>query len=589
VRCGDYCKPGAGYADQLRAFFERLTPSGVTIRVDPKIGHFLVLLFVINSLSGLLLSMIYIQTPLHDDASVALLSGTLWKAFFILMIISGVISWLFVLAQESRGVAQEESQRQTNLLVDEINAHERTDMALQQAKEHAEAANEAKSRYLTGISHELRSPLNAILGYAQLLEIDRRLPVELKGALSVIHRSGDHLADLIQGLLDISKIEAGRLELHQDQVQLRLLMDQLVHMFRFQAEEKGLQFEYHCADRLPELVKTDEKRLRQILINLLSNAIKYTQHGGVSLHLGYRNQVAEFIVRDTGLGIAPENQERIFLPFERVRTPGSNVAGTGLGLTITRLLTEIMGGEIALESESGRGSMFRVSLMLSSISKPIAEPIAPLRTPVGYEGSPRRVLVVDDDDSHRQLVRALLTPLGFEVTDVSNALFAIDVMQNEHPDIVLLDVQMPEMDGWTLLDAIRVDYPHLPVLMISADASEGRNHGDATPAHDGYLIKPFRLSALIEALGQLMDLKWHFAGEREEAGLSTLGALEIPSPTMTRQLLELAAIGHRKGFLKEVFELRDQKLIGEVFAQTMIDLANGFQFDSIKTLLQQPD
>ncbi len=590
VRCGDYCKPGAGYPDQLRGFFGKLTPSVMTLRVDPKIGHFLVLLFVINGLSGLLLSTIYIQTPLLDDTSVELLSGTLWKAFFILMIISGVISWLFVLAQESREVAQNESQHQTNLLMDEINAHERTDKALQLAKEHAEAANHAKSRYLTGISHELRSPLNAILGYAQLLENDRRLPTELQGALNVIHRSGDHLADLIQGLLDISKIEAGRLDLHQDQVQLSLLMDQLVHMFRFQAEEKGLQFEYRCVDRLPELVKTDEKRLRQILINLLSNAIKYTQQGGVSLQLAYRNQVAEFIVRDTGVGIAPEDQERVFLPFERVRSAGSNVAGTGLGLTITRLLTEIMGGELILESEAGRGSMFRVSLMLSSISKPRADPVAPLRTPSGYEGPQRRVLVVDDDDSHRQLMRAILTPLGFEVTDINSALLAMDVIRRENPDIVLLDVEMPGMDGWSLLDTLRSDYPRLPVLMISADASEGRNHDDAAPAHDGYLIKPFRLGALIDALGEFMKLTWYFADERNDSAPHAVSAaVQIPSSAVTRHLLELAAIGHRKGLLEEIFKLRDQRAVSEHFAQTMIALADGFQFDSIKTLLQKTD
>ena len=589
VRCGDYCKPGAGYQDQLRGFFGKLAPSALTIRFDPKIAHFLLLLFVINGLSGLLLYMIYTQTPLLDDSSVALLSGTLWKAFFVLMIISGVISWLFVLAHESRQLAQDESQRQTNLLIDEINAHERTDKALQLAKEHAEAANEAKSRYLSGISHELRSPLNAILGYAQLLENDKRLPAEFKAPLNVIHRSGDHLADLIQGLLDISKIEAGRLDLHQDQVQLRVLMEQLVNMFRFQAEAKGLAFEYCCADRLPELVKTDEKRLRQILINLLSNAIKYTDQGSVSLYLRYRNQVAEFTVRDTGVGIAQENLERIFQPFERVRSPGNNVAGTGLGLTITRLLSEIMGGELTLESQPGRGSVFRLSLMLSSISKPMVEPIAPLHTPTGYEGPARHVLVVDDDDAHRQLVRATLTPLGFNVIDVSAATDALEIMRDARPDIILLDVQMPGMDGWSLLDTIRIDHPHVPVLMISADASEGRNQGDAIPAHDGYLIKPFRLGALIETLGSLLDLKWVFDRKEQETRAEKMDALEIPATDATNRLLELAVIGHRRGFLDEVFRLRSQQVVNEVFAQTMIALANRFQFDSIKTLLQKAD
>ncbi|WP_246841682.1 HAMP domain-containing sensor histidine kinase [Cellvibrio sp. PSBB023] len=214
--------------------------------------------------------------------------------------------------------------------------------ALQTAKEQAEAANLAKSRYLTGISHELRSPLNAVLGYAQLLEKASDIPASRKDALGVIRRSGEHLADLIEGLLDISKIEAGRLDLHQDQVRLSLLLEQLVHMFRLQAEAKGLEFIYECQDRLPELVRTDEKRLRQILINLLSNAVKYTNKGKVVFKLRYRSQVAEFTVTDTGEGIAAENMERIFRPFERVHRPGSTATGTGLGLTITRLLCEIM-------------------------------------------------------------------------------------------------------------------------------------------------------------------------------------------------------------------------------------------------------
>ena len=187
------------------------------------------------------------------------------------------------------------------------------------------------------------------------MENDATVPAHRKEALGVIRRSGEYLSDLIEGLLDISKIEAGRLDLHRDQVRIGLLMEQLVTMFRLQAEDKGLAFEYHCPNPLPDLVTTDEKRLRQILINLLSNAIKYTDAGGVSLTLRYRSQVAEFTVRDTGEGIAPENIERIFRPFERIRTPGQARAGTGLGLTITRLLTEIMGGDISVTSEPGRG------------------------------------------------------------------------------------------------------------------------------------------------------------------------------------------------------------------------------------------
>ena len=309
ARCQDYCKPGANYREQMSRFFVNYFPKFVTSSINSRFGHFLLLVSFINGLSAILLSLIYFQTPIDAPETAALLEATLWKVFFLLVIVTGVVSWLFVLAHESRLVAQEESQRQTRLLMEEIEAHERTDQALQQAKEEADAANLAKSRYLTGISHELRSPLNAILGYAQLLEKDADIPAHRREALGVIRHSGEHLADLIEGLLDISKIEAGRLDLHQDPVRINTLLEQLVNMFRMQAQAKGLSFYYECKNALPEWVKTDEKRLRQILINLLSNAVKYTNSGSITFKIQYRSQVAEFIVQDTGEGIATENLE----------------------------------------------------------------------------------------------------------------------------------------------------------------------------------------------------------------------------------------------------------------------------------------
>ncbi|HEX7763926.1 MAG TPA: histidine kinase dimerization/phospho-acceptor domain-containing protein, partial [Cellvibrio sp.] len=239
ARCQDYCKPDADYVHQVGNFLKRFLPDSISDNINSRLGHFIILVVVINGLSAILLSLIYFQTPIDAPETAALLEATLWKVFFLLVIITGVVSWLFVLAHESRVVAQEESQRQTRLLMEEIEAHERTDRALQTAKEQAEAANLAKSRYLTGISHELRSPLNAVLGYAQLLEKASDIPASRKDALGVIRRSGEHLADLIEGLLDISKIEAGRLDLHQDQVRLSLLLEQLVHMFRLQRKPKG--------------------------------------------------------------------------------------------------------------------------------------------------------------------------------------------------------------------------------------------------------------------------------------------------------------------------------------------------------------
>lgn len=598
ARCQDYCKPGANYTNQLKDFFKVFLPQTITENINSRLGHFLILVLVINGLSAILLSLIYFQTPIDAPETAALLEATLWKVFFLLVIITGVVSWLFVLAHESRVVAQEESQRQTRLLMEEIEAHERTDRALQSAKEEAEAANLAKSRYLTGISHELRSPLNAILGYAQLLEKDASIPAHRKDALGVIRRSGEHLADLIEGLLDISKIEAGRLDLHQDQVRIAVLMEQLVHMFRLQAEAKGLQFIYECKDRLPELVRTDEKRLRQILINLLSNAIKYTEKGSVVFKLRYRSQVAEFTITDTGEGIAPENIERIFRPFERVRRAGSTVTGTGLGLTITRLLSEIMGGDVSVTSQPGVGSTFKASLMLASINTPHKDPfLAPVQTIYGYQGATKRIMLVDDENSHRQLMRAMLSPLGFEIVDIDSPLLALEKLAHEIeqqtcPDLIMLDVSMPGMNGWQLAKQLRELGYQAPIIMVSADASEGtdlplHDHTETPPLHNAYVIKPVRINLLLDHIGRLLNLVWCY--DKQEKVLSPvtrIQTLEFPAEQHLDDLAHLASIGHKKGLLDKIQILEQTGEASPAFIQELKSLSNSFQFEKISSMME---
>ncbi|TVP59656.1 MAG: response regulator [Halomonadaceae bacterium] len=594
ARCGDYCKPGAGYREQIRQYLERYIPPSLLPRINSRIGQFLALMLLINGASGLLMSLIYYQTPTTDVSSLAVLATTLWQVFFVLLIITGVISWLFVLAHESRLVAQEESNRQNRLLMAEIDAHEITDKALQSAKEQAEAANEAKSRYLTGISHELRSPLNAVMGYAQLLEKDAGIPPERKQALSVIRRSSEYLSDLIEGLLDISKIEAGRLILHQDEVRIDLMMDQLVQMFHLQALEKGLSFRFHCKDRLPRLVRTDEKQLRQILINLLSNAIKYTQVGSVTLTLRYRGEVATFAIEDTGEGIAPEDIERIFMPFERIRVPGSNTTGMGLGLTITRLLTDIMGGDLKVDSVPGEGSVFQVALMLSSIASNEPDNSHGERPTIfGFNGPPRRLVVVDDELTHRQLMRTVLVPLGFDVVEIPDPRQVMAALAEAPMDLVMLDVCMPGMDGWSLLDTIKARYPEMPVIMVSADASEGRQQTPDTLHHNGYFVKPIRLTQLIEHIGRLLGLQWRYQGDRQHPQRAlqqrSMEGMEMPEAHHIRHLLGLAIIGHHKGMLESLYDLRKSGNGSDAFYEELIRLTNDFQFDAIRNLLQVTD
>jgi signal transduction histidine kinase/CheY-like chemotaxis protein/purine-cytosine permease-like protein len=595
ARCHDYCKPGANYREQLKRFFSSFLTEHITSKISSQVGQFLGLVTIINGLSALLLSLIYFQTPIHDSGTAMLLENTLWKVFFLLVIITGIVSWLFVLAHESRHVAQEESQRQTRLLMKEIEAHERTDRALQLAKDEAEAANQAKSRYLTGISHELRSPLNAVLGYAQLLEKDPDMPSHRQEAIGVIKRSSEHLADLIEGLLDISKIEAGRLDLHKDQVRLPLLMNQLVTMFRLEAEARGLQFLYECEDRLPEFISTDEKRLRQILINLLSNAIKYTEKGQVIFKLRYRNQVAEFTVQDTGEGIAQENIERIFRPFERVRNPGSSATGTGLGLTITRLLTDIMGGDLSVTSAVGIGSTFKASLMLASISNPFLDPLrVPVHNIIGYAGATRTLMLVDDEQTHRHLMRSLLIPLGFKLIEVTNSLDALDILaretlNNNRPDLMMLDVSMPGMNGWQLAKKLREAHFHSPVIMVSADASEGANQPvmHEPLLQDAYITKPVNLNLLLDHIGHLLNLSWRYENEPNQiiAPNKIIHSIELPADEHLDDITQLASIGHKKGLQEKIIQLENEKLATPEFITLLKTLTSGFQFGKIIRLV----
>ncbi|MHC2566959.1 signal transduction histidine kinase/purine-cytosine permease-like protein [Bradyrhizobium liaoningense] len=373
ARCHDLCKPHARIQAQVSETLGKLMPQPIYARINSQLGHYIGVFVVSAGLVALVLGLIYLQTSASVHGENELVSDVLWKVFFSLSIIIGVVAWLFVLAQQSRRAAEAETRRQTTLLIQEIDAHKRTDAELQRAKEVAESANLAKSRYVVGLSHELRSPLNAISGYAQLLEQDTTLGPKPRDQVRVVRRSADHLSGLIDGILDISKIEAGRLYLSRDEVRLGEFLEQLVGMFRLQAAAKGIDFVFRRPASLPLVVYADEKRLRQVLINLLSNAIKFTQSGSVQFVVHYRSPVAEFEVIDTGPGIRGDDLERIFAPFERGALGVSQPqTGTGLGLTISRLLAGVMGGDIKVVSTVGTGSTFKVKILLSEVTNPQA-------------------------------------------------------------------------------------------------------------------------------------------------------------------------------------------------------------------------
>jgi signal transduction histidine kinase/CheY-like chemotaxis protein len=512
TRCRDCCKPAARLSNQTGNLLDKVLPRHVLNALNTDVGHYLGVLLLFCGVIGIVLSLVYFQISLEPGVDRRAVESALWAVFFVLSLIFGVVAWLFVLAQQSRQVAEEESRRQTDLLMREIDAHKRTDAKLQQAKETAEAASKAKSRYVVGLSHELRNPLNAILGYSLILERDTSIPVKRKDAIKVVRRSAEHLSGLIDGLLDISKIEAGRFELDRQEVRLREFLDQLVDMFRLQAANKGIAFRFFPAQGLPATVYADENRLRQVLINLISNAIKFTDSGHVTLRIKYRNQVAELLVEDSGIGIHAEDLDRVFRPFERARSgPARTTTGTGLGLTITKMLVETMGGEITVTSTPGVGSAFRVKLLLSEVPRPrtAATQEAQIR---GYTGPRQTILIVDDDPVQRDLLRQLLEPLGFAVLTAASGHECLTLAEQHKVHLVLLDVLMPEMDGWEVADALRRTTDERPaIVMLSALTADKSAEVKPDRAYDHYLIKPINLRQLMDKLHALLDIEWTHA------------------------------------------------------------------------------
>ncbi|WP_061938741.1 ATP-binding protein [Aureimonas sp. AU22] len=596
ARCHDLCKPHARFAAQASALARATLPQPLLARVDSRTGRYLGGLGLLAAVLSLVLGLIHYQATLASPRDSETIAAALWAAFFILLIVAGIATWFFVLAQESRRVAQEESARQTSLLLKEIAAHKRTDAALQAAKERAEAASLAKSRYVVGMSHELRTPLNAVLGYAQLLEDDAAIPREKAGGIRTIRRSAEHLSGLIDGILDISRIETGRLALQRADVRLDDFLAQIVEMVRLQAEAKGLAFRFVKPAGLPDVVRTDEKRLRQILINLLTNAVKYTEAGSVTFEVAYRSQVAILSVTDTGPGIAETEAARIFEPFERGDAARGKLPGLGLGLTITRLLASLMGGDVSMSSRLGEGSRFEVRVMLSAAPpRPsrdagvaVPRPEAPAR---GYAGSRRTILVADDDEAHRELMMELLRPLGFIVLTAADGATALRLVSEIRPDLFLLDIQMPGMDGWRLARRLRAAGQGGAILMLSATLAEmpaPDGEAEDDPAIAGALTKPVDLKALLSAIGRTLALEWTREEPSPAPAPAVSDAAARPGAADMAELKRLGRIGFAKGVERKLDALdADPQLAG--FVAALRAPARDFDWKRFVAILEASD
>ncbi|MEY4506742.1 MAG: hypothetical protein RL297_1320 [Pseudomonadota bacterium] len=592
-RCHDRCKTNARGVEQFKGWLSAWLPAPLAVRVNFRAGQYFLIFVSISTVMAFLIGVVYVQESLQGNSEG--LYGPLLKIYALLMLMAAVVSWWVVLTSDSRRMAQDESERQTQLLMIEIEAHQRTDAELQTARDRAESASLAKTRHVAGMTHELRTPLTSILGYAHILLKQRELSIWVRETLVTMQRSGEHMRALIDGSLDLARIEAGRLKLDTAPVPLPTLLDDVERMMRPQAEGKGLRFVVQRDGGLPDWIRADAKRLRQILINLLSNAVRFTDEGGVLLRVDFRQQVARIDVIDSGIGIAEQDQKRIFLPFER-GSAGRRVreTGTGLGLTITHLLCDLMGGELSLLSQPGAGSTFSVRLYLPPIApgpKNTLSVTSDLRSITGYVGLQRTLLVVDDQPLHRQLLAGLLVPLGFSVLEAASGQECLEVIQQHAPDLLLLDLTMDGLDGWQTATLVRERFTaqQLPIVFVSANLFDNQPEQLEALGCQGFVVKPVLESELLDVLQHTLKLDWQrepVDGPAPSSPTAPTGEPTALPPELREDLLRLARQGQSVALRQRLWTAHSQEPALATTLTLMQSYADRFDFHSLMTLLR---
>jgi signal transduction histidine kinase len=577
ARCDDLCKPDARLAAQWSAALRRVLPRRAWPYLDTGLGHFLLLMMVVAPVLGAVLGL--------------MLRHGFGKVYAVLLLIAGVVAWWFVLAHKSRQVAQEESNRQTLLLMREIESHKRTDEQLQQAKRAADAANQAKTRYITAISHELRTPLNSILGYAQLLEEDGAAATaspRQQQAVRVIRRGGDHLLGLIEGTLDVARIEGGKLALEPRPMRFAELVQEVARMFELQAAGKGIAFRTELAGVLPQAVRADEKRLRQILINVAGNAVKFTRRGQVVFRVAYARETARFDIEDSGPGMGEDELARVFEPFERGSAAGRAAAGgSGLGLTIARMLTDLMGGEMTVKSTPGVGTCFSIRLFLPELRHAAPGRGLSAAARIGYEGPRRRILVVDNEEDDRGLLVNLLQPLGFELLQADSGEACLELLRGgARPDAIFMDLAMPGIDGWETIRRLRAQgLSEAPVAIVSANAFDKALDNDVGVGSDDFIVKPVRMGELLDWLGDRLALQWQCAPQ--EDAVPPAAPLVLPPAAQLRALADVVQLGYYRGIVQHLERIASAAPACGPYVERMRTLAREFKFDAMTAEIEE--
>ncbi len=453
-----------------------------------------------------------------------------------------------------------------------------------------------RSEFLAQMSHELRTPLNGILGFARILQRDKSLTQRQVRGLKIIDESGQHLLALINDILDLARIDAAKLELIPTDVDLHTLLQVVCDIVRVKAEEKNLLFTFNSEGALPA-VRVDEKRLRQVLLNLLSNAIKFTDKGRVTLRASSvpgaddGHARLRFEVEDRGVGMDREQVGRLFQPFEQVGDARRREGGTGLGLAISRQLVRLMGGDIEVRSTPGEGSLFCFEIVAPLAIEHVPGP-AERRAPIGYQGERRKVLVVDDVPQNCDMLTEVMTTLGFVATEAGNGEEALASVSQFHPDLVLMDLSMPVMDGFEAIRRLRADplTRTLPILATSASARGDTAARCREAGADAFIAKPIDQDALVQAVGRLLKLQWVYDGpsvSHEPALDQADGELVPPPPEEIAVLMDLARVGNMRSIAERADHVTSLDPRYAAFGSRLRSLAEACQSRAIALLVER--